>query len=176
MFMVLNFPRSSLLMTMLSFYLLEGDVSFSVIHPFSGFRFCVINHVSALFNQCNMSNGYKRGPYNELCHMWDSLVPSVHTLLCNPVGPRKFCALPSECLALWQHQLNVSVRHTPSAVDILGANICLATVESRAPYLPVFTAFHVLHTPSSTGSGFSLVQHTSYFKVRHGPADHPPLI
>jgi hypothetical protein len=48
-------------------------------------------------------------PYNELCHrLWDSLAPSLHTLLCNPVGPGQFCALPSECSALWPcQQLNV---------------------------------------------------------------------
>jgi len=33
-------------------------------------------------------------------HLWDSLAPSVHTLLCNPAGPGQFCAIPSECLAL----------------------------------------------------------------------------
>jgi hypothetical protein len=42
-----HFPQPSLLMTILPFSLLEGDDSFSIPHPFSGFRFCVINHVSA---------------------------------------------------------------------------------------------------------------------------------
>jgi len=62
-------------------------------------------------------------PYNELCHhLWDSFAPSVHTLLCNPVGTGQFCALPSECLALSQRQqLNVSVRHATSVVDMPGA-------------------------------------------------------
>ena len=55
-------------------------------------------------------------------HLWDSLAPSVHTLLCNPAGPRQFCALPSEYLALWQcQQLNVFVRHASPVVDMLGA-------------------------------------------------------
>jgi len=43
-----SFPWSSLLMTMLPYSLLEADNSFSITHPFSGFRFCVISHVSAL--------------------------------------------------------------------------------------------------------------------------------
>jgi hypothetical protein len=29
-------------------------------------------------------------------NLWDSLAPSVHTHLCNPVGPGQFCALPNE--------------------------------------------------------------------------------
>ena len=111
-------PRSSLLMTMLPFSLLEGDDSFSTTHPFSGFRFCVIYHVSApkllslISVACQMDTRRAHTvPYNEL-YLWDSLGPSVHKLLCNPVGPGQFCALSSECLALWQRQqLNVSVRH-----------------------------------------------------------------
>ena len=90
--------------------LLEGDDSFPVTHPFSGFRFCVINHVSTpkllflISVTCPMDTRKAHTlPYNELCyHLWDSLAPSVHKLLCNPFGPRQFCALPSECLALWQ--------------------------------------------------------------------------
>jgi len=100
------------------------------------------------------------------------LAPSAHTPICNPVGPGQFCALPSECLALRQcQQLNVSVCHAPSVVDMLGAqiavNICHATVESQAPYLSVFMVLHVLHTLSPTVSGFSLVQHTSHTKSKH---------
>jgi len=76
---------------------------------FFGFRFCVINHVSApkllslISVTCPMDTRKAHAvPYNELCYrLWDSLAPSVHTLLCNPVGPGQFCALPSECLALW---------------------------------------------------------------------------
>jgi len=117
---------------MIPFTLLEGDESFSITHPFSGFRFCVINHVSApkllslISVTCQMViRKAQTVPYNEICHhLWDSLAPSVHTLLCNPVSPRQFCALPSECLALWQHQqLNVSVHHTSSVVDMLGAQV-----------------------------------------------------
>ena len=67
-----------------------------------------------------MSNGHKIGPYNEHCHhLWDSLAPSVHILLCSPVGPGHFCALPRECLALWRRQhLNVSVRHASSILGM----------------------------------------------------------
>ena len=127
-----SFPQSSLLMTMLPFSLLEGDDSFSVTHPFSGFRFCVINHVSVpkllslISVTCPMdSRKAHTVPYNELCHpLWDSLAPSAHTLLCNPVGPGQFCALPSECLALWQHQqLKVSIHHTSPVMDMLDAQV-----------------------------------------------------
>ncbi len=158
-------PRqfSSLLMTVLPFSLLEGDDSFSITHSFSSSRFCVINHVSApkLLSLINATcpvdiRKAHTVPYNELCHhLWDSLAPSVYTLLCNPVRPRQFCALPSQCLALWQfQQLNMSVCHASSEVDTLGAQICPATVESHAPYLPVFMILHTLQTPSPTGSGF----------------------
>ena len=103
-------------------------------------------------------------PYNEICHhLWDSLAASVHTLLCNPVGPGQFCALPSECLALWQRQqLNTSVRHTQSVVDMHVAQVTTyqhlsCTVQSHAPYPPVVMVLHVLHTLSPTGSGLLLV-------------------
>jgi len=127
-----SFPQSSLLMKMFPFSLLEGVDRFSITHPFSGFRFCVINHVSApellslISVTCPMdTRNAHTVPYNKLCHhLWDSLAPSLHTLLCNPVGPRLLCALPSECLALWQHQqLNVPIRHASSVVDMLGANM-----------------------------------------------------
>jgi len=113
--------QSSLQMTKLPFALLD----------FSDFRFCVINHVSApkLLSLISVTcpkhtrKAYTV-PYNELCHhLLDSLAPSVYTLLYNPVGPRQFCALPNECLALWQsQQLDVSVCHA-SAVDMLGAHV-----------------------------------------------------
>ena len=94
-----SFLRSSLLMTMLPFSLLD----------FSGFRFSVIDNVSApkllslISVTCpNDTRKVHTFPYNELYHhLWDSLAPSMHTLLCNPVSPGQFCALPSECLALW---------------------------------------------------------------------------
>ena len=100
-------------MTMLRFSLLEGDDSFSITHPFSGFRFCVINHVSApkllsvISVTCPMDTRKAHTvPYNELCHhLWDSLAPSVHTLLCNPVGPRQFC----ECTQWMSSSLATSV-------------------------------------------------------------------
>ena len=109
MFMVpRQFSTLSLLMTVLPFSLLEEEDSFSNTHPFSGYRFCVINHVSApkllsmISVPCQMDTRKAYTvPYNEVCHhLWDSLTPSVHTLLCNSVGPGQICALPSECLAL----------------------------------------------------------------------------
>ena len=84
--------------------------------------------------------------------MWNSLAPTMHTLLCNPAGPGQFCALPSQCLALWQcQQLNMSVCHASSVVNMLGAQVCPATVES------VSACFHGIEhtpTPSPTGSVF----------------------
>jgi len=122
-------------------------------------------------------------PYNELCHhLWDSLAPSVHTILCNSVGPRQFCALPSECLALWQRQqLNVSICTASSVVDAGCPGHYLSTSA-----LPLLKAMHRIclfswyytysihlhqlavdfdwcnthHTQKS--------KHTSYFKVCHG--------
>jgi len=85
-----SFPWSSLLMTMFQFSLLEGVDRFSIAHTFSGFRFCVINHVSAsklpsLINvTCPMDTRKAHTvPYNELCHhLWDSLHPVyTHTSL-----------------------------------------------------------------------------------------------
>ena len=104
--------------------------------------------------------------------MWDSLPPSVHELLCNPDGQAQFCALPSECLALWQRpQLCVSVHHASSVLDMPGAQVAPCqhlsfNVESHAPSLPVFTVLHILHTLSPNGSGFLLVQHTSHTKIK----------
>jgi len=99
-----SLPQSSLLMTMLPFSLLETDDNFSITHPFPRFRFCVINHVSdpkllsLISVTCPMDTRKAHTvPYNELCHhLWDSLAPSVHKHLCNPVGPGQFCALPNE--------------------------------------------------------------------------------
>jgi len=152
-------------MTMLPFSLLD----------FSNFRFCVIKQVSALKLLSLISVTCPKDtrkahtvPYNELCHhLWDSLAPSVHTLLCNPAGPGQFCALPSECLALWQvsswtclyatHQLQWACL-VPRTVLV---NICPATVESHAPYLCLFSWYYTysihLH---------QLVQHTSHTKIR----------
>ena len=116
-----------------------------------------------------MSNGYKKGPYNELCHhLWDSLAPSVHTLLCNLVGSGQFCALPSESLALWQHQqLNMSVHHASSVLPLLKAMHCIClflwyyTYSKHLHQLAVdFNWCNTHHTQKS--------KHTSYFKVCHG--------
>jgi len=84
---------------------------------------------SALFDQCNMSNGYKKGPYSPIQWAMSSSVgffaPSLHTQFSViQLVPGQFCALPSECLALWQRQqLNVSVCHASSVEDMLGANM-----------------------------------------------------
>ena len=136
-----------------------------------------------------MSNGYKKGPYNELCrHMWDSLAPVLHTLLCNPVGPGQFCALPSDCLDLSSWTCLYTMHHlqwTCSVPRSLPVNICHATVESDAPYLPVFMLLHILHTPSPTGSGFHWFNthhtHTNQntlhtWKTATVLEDHPSLI
>ena len=80
MFMVpRQFSTSSLLMPVHPFSLLEGDDGFSITHPFSGFRFCVINYVSAqkLLSVISViclldTRKAHTAPYNELCyHMWD---------------------------------------------------------------------------------------------------------
>jgi len=104
------------------------DNAYIFFAGFFGFIFSVINHVpvpkllSLISVTCPKVHTV---PYNELCHhLWDALAPSVHTLLCNPVGPGQFCALPSECPALWQHQqLNMSVHHASTVVDMLGAKV-----------------------------------------------------
>ena len=167
-----SFPQSSFLMTMLPFSLLEGDDSFSITHPFSRFRFCVINHVSApklltlISVKCPMDTRMAhKMSFVIICGiLW-------HPVLYTTVGPGHFCALPSECLALLQcQQLNMFVCWTSSVVDMLSAQSTCQhlppTVESHYPYLPVFVALHILHTPSPTGSGFSLVQHTSHTKIK----------
>ena len=132
---------------MIPFTLLEGDGSFCITHPFSGFRFCVINQVSApkllslISVTCQMDIIKAHTvPYNEICHhLWDSLAPSVHTLLCNPVGPGQFCALPSESLALWQcQQLNRFVLHSSSVVHHAW---CPGHYLSRS-VLPLLKAMH----------------------------------
>jgi len=115
--------------------------------------FQIQNHSLLISESCPMDtrNAHKV-PYNELCHhLWDSLAPSVHTLLYNPVGPGKFCAVPSECLALWQHQqLNVSVCHTSSALDMLCAQVTTCQHLSCHCWKPctVPACFHgSTHTP-----------------------------
>jgi len=166
------FPRPSLLTTMLPFSLLEGVDRFSMTHPFSGFRFCVINHVSASKVPSLIGVTYPMDtrkahtvPYNELCHhLWDSLAPSLHTFFCNPVGPRQFCALPRECLALWQcQQLNVSVCHAPYLP------VCMVLqIYTVSNWHWIFTgATHITHKNQNT-------LHTS--KSAMVPADHPSLI
>ena len=156
---------------------------------FFGFRFCVINHVSVpeLLSLTSLTCPKVHTVlYNDLCHcLWDSLAPSVHALLCNPVGPRQFCALPSECLALWQcQQLNMSVRHTSSVVDMLGAKVTTCqhlSCHCRKP-CTISACFHgITHKPyiftkcQWLFTGATHVTHknqnTSYFKVCHGWMD-----
>ena len=89
--------------------------------------------------------------------------------------PYNSVSAPSECLALWQRQqLNMSVRHASSVVDMLGAN-----VERHALYLPVFIVLHIIHTPSPTGATHITHKnqntlHTS--KSAMVPAEHPSSI
>jgi len=171
-------------MTMLPFSLLD----------FYGFRFCVINHVSApkllsLISVTCPKDTRKAHtvPYNELCHhLWDSLAPSVYIFLCNPAGHRQFCALPSECLALWKsQQLNMSVCHASSAVDMLGAQVTTHQHLSCHCWkpctisIPVFMILHILHIPSPTGATHITHKnqntlHTS--KSAMVPKDHPSSI
>ena len=146
----------------------------SLSHPFSGFRFCVINQFqlqNCLFDQCNLSSGYRKThtvPQNLCHHLWDSLASSVHELLCNPIGLGHFCALPSECLALWQcQQLNVSVHHAISVLPLLKAmhHSCLLswyyTYSIHLHQLAVdFNWCNTHHTQKS--------KNTSYCKVCHG--------
>ena len=189
-----SFPRSFLLMTVFPFSLLEGVDRFSITHPFSGFRFCVINHVSApklpslISITCPVdTRKVHTVPYNELCHhLWDSLAPSLHTFLCNPVGPGQFCALSSEFLALRQHPSAAERVCTPRIIcsghawcqhvlSLLIAmhNICLFswyyTYSIHLHQLAVdFTgATHITHKNQNT-------LHTS--KSAMLPADHPSLI
>ena len=186
-------------MRMLQFSLLEGDDSSCITHPFSAFRVCVINHISApkllslISVICQMDTRKAHTvPYNELCHhRWDSLVPSVHTLLCNPVSTGKFCALPSECLALWQRQqLNVSVCHAPSVVDMLGAPVTTCQHLSCHCWQPctVSACFHgITHTPYTFTNwqwiltGATHITHNNQNTLHTSksdmvPADHPYLI
>jgi hypothetical protein len=116
-------------------------------------------------------------PYNELCHhLWDSLAPSVHTLLCNTVGPRQFCALPSECPALWKcQQLNMSVRHASTVVDMFGAKVTTCQHLSCHCWKPctVPACLHgITHNPYTFTNWCythhtQKSKHTSYFKVCH---------
>ena len=186
---------------MLPFSLLEGDDSFSITHPFSGFRFCVINHVLAPNLLPLISVTYPMDirkahtvPYNELCrHLGDSLAPSVHTLLSNPAGPGQFCALPSESLALWQcQQLNRFVLHSSSVVHhawcpghylsrsvlpLLKAMHCICLFSWYYTYCTPYTLTNwqwiVTGATHITHKNQNIL-HTS--KSAMVPADHPSLI
>ena len=169
-------------MTMLPFSLLKGDDNFSITHLSPGFRSCVINHVSALKLLSLISVTCPKNtrkahtvPYNELSHhLWDSLAPSVYPLLCNPVGPGQFCALLSECLALWQsQQLNVSVCHASPAVDMLGAQSTFILPLLKVMH-HIYACFHgITHNPCTFTNWCNThhtqnSKHTLYFKVCHG--------
>jgi len=130
-----------------------------------------------------MSNEYKKGPYSPIqwaYHLCDSSAPNVYTFFCNPVGPRQCCAVPSECPALWQRQqLNMSVCHAPSVVDMLSAQVTTCHV------LPLLKAMHRICLSSWYYTYFIHLhqlavdfhwcnthhtqksKHTSYFKVCH---------
>jgi len=121
--------------------------------------------------------------HNELCHhLWDFLAYSVHTLLCNPVGPRQFCALPSECLALWQHQqLNVVVLHASSVVDHAWCpghylSTSVPPLLKTMHRICLFSWYYTYFIPHQLAVDFHWCnthhtqksKHTSYFKVCHG--------
>jgi len=162
-------------MTMLPFSLLEEDDSFSITHPFSAFRFRVINLVSApkllsLISVTCPTDTRKAHtvPYNELYHhLWDSLAHSVHTLLCNPVGPGQFCALPSKCLALSRQQLDVSVYHASYVVDVPGAQHLACHCWKPCT---VSACFHgITHTPYTFTNWqwiFTSATHITHTKIK----------
>src|SRR5215467_9570345 len=57
------------------------------------------------------------------------------------IVPRQFCALPSECLALWQHKnLNMSVCHASSVVEMLGAQV--TTCQHVMHYICLFSGYY----------------------------------
>ncbi len=169
-------PRqfSSLLMTMLPFSLL------SITHPFSSFRFCVINHVSApkllsLISVTCPLNTRKAHTVNFviICGiLWHPVCTHfsvIQLILDNSVHyPVNVCSLQCQ-------QLNMSVHHTSSVVDMLGAQVCPATLQSHVLYLPVFVVLHILQTPSQLTVDFNWCnthhtqksKHISYFKVCH---------
>ena len=136
-----------------------------------------------------MSNGYKKGPYSPIQWALSStvifLAPSLHKILCNPAGPRQFCALPSECLALWQHQhLNTSVRHTSCSAHAWCQHVLPLLIAMH--HICLFSWYYTYcNTPSPTGSGFFTgathithknqnTLHTS--KSAMVPADHPSSV
>jgi len=92
---------------------------------------------------------------------------------------RQFCALPSECLAPWQHQqLNVSLHQVSSVVDMLGVQVTNWQHLSCRCWKPctISACFHgITHTPYTvinwqcifTGATHKK-QHTSDLKVCHG--------
>jgi hypothetical protein len=108
----------------------------------------------------------------------------VSTHLYNPVGPRKFYALPSECLALWQRQqLYMYIHHTSSVADMLCAQVTTCQHLSCRCWKPctVPACFHgVTHNPYTFTNWqwiFTGATHTK-FKTHSAmvPADHPSLM
>lgn len=124
--------------------------------------------------------------------MWDSLVSSVHILLCNPVGHNNVHTTPAKCLPLWQsQQLNVSV--------LSNKGICTARICSEYAWCQLYLSCHcwkqcitsapvsmvlqILHTlPPSVNFHWCNThrmqksKHTSYFKFCHGSFNSTSLI
>ena len=139
-----SFPQSSLLVTVLLFSLLQGDDSLSITHPFSGFRFCVINHVSApkllsfiSVTCCMDTRKAHTVPYNQLI-----ICAILQHPLCTHFSVIQLVRdnslhYPANVL-LWQRQqLNVSVRHASPVVDMLHAQ-----ATTRQHVLPLLKAMH----------------------------------
>jgi len=91
--------------------------------------------------------------------------------------PDNSVSAPSECLALWQRQqLNMSVRHASSVVDMLGAKVTTCQHLSCHCWKPctVPACFHgITHNPYTFTNWCythhtQKSKHTSYFKVCHG--------
>ena len=108
-----------------------------------------------------------------------------HTLLCNPAGPRQFCALLSECIAFWQRQqLNASVRLASSVVDMLGANISChcwwpCTISARfhgITHIPIHRHQLGVDFYWCNSHHIQKSKHNSYFKVCHVSGRHPSSI
>ena len=104
----------------------------------------------------------------------------VCTLLCNPVGSGQFCALPSECLALWQHQqLNVSIRHASSLVDMFGAQLTTCQHMSCPCWNPctVYACFHgITCTPYTFTNRRWIFTGATHFLLQSPPWSSRPSI
>jgi len=123
-----------------------------ITHPFPGVRICVINHVSdpKLLSFISVTCPMDTRQAHTMSFV---IIFGIfwYTLLCNPAGPGQFCALPSECLALWQcQQLNVSVHHASSVVDMPCAQVTTCQHLSCHCWKPctISACFHgITHNP-----------------------------